>query len=138
MRDYIINKKKPIQELINTYLSDLAVEEFDEIVMLAEKRKLRNRLLTLTAGLAAAASIALAVIFSGNSPSTQEQIGTIDIAEGINMLMGLDIGDVESITAVPTGATALLTAKMKDGSTYSYILIRDAEDKGTLSLLAMH
>ena len=135
---YYINKEKPIQELINTYLSDLAVEEFDEIVMLAEKRKLRNRLLTLTAGLAAAASIALAVMFSGNTPETQEQIGTIDIVEGINMLMGLNIGDVESITAVPTGAAALLTAKMKDGSTYNYILTRDAEDKGTLSLLAMH
>lgn len=135
---YYINKEKPIQELINTYLSDLAVEEFDEIVMLAEKRKLRNRLLTLTAGLAAAASLALAVMFSGNTPARQEQIRTIDIAEGINMLMGLNIGDVESITAVPTGVTALLTAKMKDGSTYSYILVRDAEDKGTLSLLAMH
>lgn len=138
MRDYIINKKKPIQELINTYLSDLAVEEFDEIVMLAEKRKLRNRLLTLTAGLAAAASITLAVIFSGNTTTTQEQIGTIDIAEGIKMLTELNIGEVESITAVPTGATALLTAKMKDGNTYTYILTRDAEDKGTLSLLAMH
>ena len=135
---YYINKEKPIQELIDTYLSDQAAEEFDKIVAHEEKRKLRNRLLTLTAGLAAAASIALAVMFSGNTPETQEQIRTIDIAEGINMLMGLNIGDVESITAVPTGVTALLTAKMKDGSTYSYILVRDAEDKGTLSLLAMH
>ena len=135
---YYINKEKPIQELIDTYLSDQAAEEFDKIVAHEEKRKLRNRLLTLTAGLAAAASIALAVMFSGNTPETQEQIRTIDIAEGINMLMGLNIGDVESITAVPTGAAALLTAKMKDGSTYSYILVRDAEDKGTLSLLAMH
>ncbi len=135
---YYINKEKPIQELIDTYLSDQAAEEFDKIVAHEEKRKLRNRLLTLTAGLAAAASIALAVMFSGNTPETQEQIGTIDIVEGINMLMGLNIGDVESITAVPTGAAALLTAKMKDGSTYNYILTRDAEDKGTLSLLAMH
>lgn len=137
MRHYI-NKEKPIQELADAYLSDLAVEEFDKIVAHAEKRKLRNRLLTLTAGLAAAASIVLAVIFSGNTMTTQEQIGTIDIAEGINMLMELNIGEVESITAVPTGATALLTAKMKDGSTYFYILARDAEDNGTLSLLAMH
>ncbi len=137
MRHYI-NKEKPIQELIDTYLSDKAAEEFDEIVAHGEKRKLHNRLLILTTGFAAAASIALAVMFSGNATATQEQIGTIDIAEGINMLMGLNIGEVESITAVPTGATALLTAKMKDGSTYTYILTRDAEDKGTLSLLAMH
>ena len=63
------------------------------------------------------------------------QLTPIQIAEGIEQMMLLDIGDIDSIVATPEGSHAVLTARLKDGSTCSFILRFDKQD-GTTTLLA--
>ena len=59
----------------------------------------------------------------------------LQIAEGIQQLMLLDIGEVDSIEAIPKDSYAILTAHLKDGSTCSFIL-KCNEVEGTTTLLA--
>ena len=59
----------------------------------------------------------------------------IQIAEGIQQMMLLDIGDIDSIVATPYESYAILTAQLKDGSTCAYIL-KFNDDLGTPMLLA--
>ena len=128
--------KKSLVELIDTYLSDTSVEEFDRILEAAGNQSSRMRILKWTAGLAAAC-VVVALVVTTFLPHTPEPIQVVDITEGINMLMEMNVGDIKSITAVPTGPTAILTATMQDGNVHTYILTRDAEDSGTISILAM-
>lgn len=131
------NNTRSLDELIDSYLSDTSVEEFDRIVESAGNKASRVRILKWTAGLAAA-FVAVALVVTRFLPQCPEQFPVVDIAEGINMLMDMNIGDIKSITAVPTGPTAMLTVAMQDGSTHKYILTRNGEDSGTISILAMN
>jgi hypothetical protein len=47
--------------------------------------------------------------------------------------MDLGLGDVESVTAVPSGAKLIVTVHLKDGTDQPFIMSRDG-DTGTLSL----
>ena len=120
--------------LIGQYL-DEAEAEFDRILE-AGGRKRRRRIVGLSAlGIAAAACVAL-LFWPVPAPQTQEvPLTPVQIAEGIQQMMLLDIGDIDSIVATPAGSYAILTACLKDGSTCSYILkCNDAQ--GTTTLLA--
>lgn len=121
--------------LIDRYLGD-GEAEFDRI--LAEReRKLHRRIIRWTAGLGAACAAAVA-LFLWLVPSRQAvetPLTPIQIAEGIQQLMLLDIGDIESIVATPKDSYAILTARLKDGSTCSFIL-KCNEVEGTTTLLA--
>ena len=118
---------------IDRYL-DCAESEFDRILEKGERKRRIVRWSAL-AGIACAAAIALFFWLVPTTPSSGEMMTPVQIAEGIQQMMLLDIGDIDSIVATPKDSYAILTARLKDGSTCSYILkCNDAE--GTTTLLA--
>ena len=118
---------------IDRYL-DRAESEFDQILAKGE-RKSRIVRWSALAGIACAAAIALFFWLVPATPSSGEMMTPVQIAEGIQQMMLLDIGDIESIEAVPKDSYAILTAHLKDGSSCSYIL-KCNEVEGTTTLLA--
>ena len=118
------------------YLSDEAVAEFDRIVSGYEKKLRRRITLRWAAGLAAAAVVALFII-PNRENDVDSLISPMEIAEGIEQLMNLNAEEITSITAIPQGSKAILTAKMKDGREYSYIMTIE-EGSGNLSLVAFN
>lgn len=95
------------------------------------RRRLRWR-----AGIAAAAAAVIAFFFFLRPAGSKEQpISPVAIAEGIRQIMMLSPDEIETVVATPSGSKAILTAYLKDGRTFSYILTYDTDD-GTTSLLA--
>jgi len=128
-------EENSLSELIDRYLSDEGVEVFDNVVSGAKRRAGRVKAICWsTAGLVAAVCIALFIL-----PMSQRQDGdtitSVQIAEGIRHIIELDLGDVETISAKPMGDKAMLTATLRDGSTYTYIMTCN-EDDGSTSFLA--
>ena len=123
------------RNLIERYL-DEGEAEFDRI--LAEGERKRNRRIirwTAVVGAACAAAVALLLWLVPTRKAPENPMTPLQIAEGIQQMMLLDIGDIDSIVATPKDSYAILTARLKDGSTCSYILkCNDAE--GTTTLLA--
>ena len=120
------------RNLIERYLDD-GEAEFDRIVAAGERKRIIRR--TAILGAAIAASVALLLWLVPARPAPGTPLTPVQIAEGIQQMMLLDIGDIDSIVATPTDSYAILTARLKDGSTCSYILkCNDAE--GTTTLLA--
>ena len=120
------------REWIDRYLDD-GEADFDRI--LAEGESKRRRVWGVVAGVASAAAVALLLWLVPTRPAPEDPLTPIQIAEGIQQMMLLDIGDIDSIVATPKDSYAILTARLKDGSTCSYILkCNDAE--GTTTLLA--
>ena len=115
--------------------TDEAEAEFDRIVATDEGRRRRKIACRSLWATAAAAAAALLLWIVPTRPDSVNPLTPIQIAEGIQQMMLLDIGDIESIVATPSGAGAILTAQLKDGSSCSYILTCN-EDEGTASLLA--
>lgn len=114
---------------------DETEKEFDRIV--AEGRPAahrRGRRLGWVLSLAAAAALALFLLFRPHA-APEKPISPVAIAEGIEQILLLNADDIVSVEAVPSGSKAILTAHMKDGGTFSYILTFN-EDEGTTSLLA--
>lgn len=95
-----------------------------------------RRRLRWSAGIAAAAAAAIALFFFLRPAGSKEQpISPVAIAEGIRQIMMLSPDEIETVVATPSGSKAILTAYLKDGRTFSYILTYDTDD-GTTSLLA--
>lgn len=114
---------------------DETEKEFDRIV--AEGRPAahrRGRRLGWVLSLAAAAAVALFLLLRPHA-APEKPISPVAIAEGIQQILLLNADDIVSVEAVPSGSKAILTAHMKDGSAFSYILTFN-EDEGTTSLLA--
>jgi len=95
------------------------------------RRAARRWRLALT-GLAAAAALALVLLLR---PASREvpPFTPLEIAESLNTIMDLGLGDIESATAVPSGANILVTVHLKDGTDLPFIMSKDG-DTGTLSL----
>ena len=123
------------RNLIDRYL-DNGEAAFDRILAEGERKRRRKTVRwTGVIGAACAAAVALALWLVPTRKAPEEMLTPIQIAEGIQQMMLLDIGDIDSIVATPQGPYAILTARLKDGSTCSYILeCNDAE--GTTTLLA--
>ena len=119
---------------IEQYLDETAAE-FDRIVEAGQRKRRRIIRWSALTGAAVAASIALLLWIPLRRPSSGTPLTPIQIAEGIRQIGLLDLGDIESITATPMETHAILTARLKDGSTCSYILQFD-EKEGTPTLLA--
>ena len=121
--------------MIDRYL-DEGEAEFDRILAEGESRR-RRRIVrwTALAGTACAAAVALLLWLVPVRKAPENLMTPIQIAEGIQQLMLLDIGDIESIMATPKDSYAILTARLKDGSTCSFIL-KCNEVEGTTTLLA--
>ena len=119
--------------LIDRYL-DGGEAEFDRILEAGEKKQ-RHGIIRWAAVVGAAATVALLLWLVPTHKAPENPLTPIQIAEGIQQMMLLDIGDIDSIVATPKDSYAILTAQLKDGSTCSYILkCNDAE--GTTTLLA--
>ena len=123
------------RNLIDRYLDD-GEAEFDRILAEGGSQR-RQKIIRWSAVLGAACAVAVALLLwlVPTRQAPEEPLTPIQIAEGIQQMMLLDIGDIDSIVATPKGSYAILTARLKDGSTCSYILkCNDAE--GTTTLLA--
>ena len=120
---------------IERYLDD-AETDFDRILTAGERNR-RHRTVR-RAGLlcaAVAAGVALLLWLSPVHPSSDKVLTPVQIAEGIQQMMLLDIGEIESIEAIPADSYAILTARLKNGNTCSYIL-RCNDVDGSAILLA--
>ena len=86
-------------------------------------------------GVAAAAAAALA-LFLLLRPAAQQEVPAftpLEVAESLSAIANLGLGDIESVTAVPSGASFLVTVHLKDGSDLPFIMSKDG-DTGALSL----
>ena len=123
------------RNLIERYL-DEGEAEFDRLLAEGESKR-HQKIIRWSAvlGAACAAAVALLLWLVPTRQAPENLMTPFQIAEGIQQLMLLDIGEVDSIEAIPKDSYAILTAHLKDGSTCSYILkCNDAE--GTTTLLA--
>ena len=123
------------REWIDRYLAE-GEADFDRILAEGESKR-RRRVIrwTTLAGTACAAAVALLLWLVPTRQAPEDLMTPLQIAEGIQQMMLLDIGDIDSIVATPKDSYAILTARLKDGSTCSYLLkCNDAE--GTTTLLA--
>lgn len=114
--------------------SDEAVAAFDRMMADAPQPRKRKTIRWI-AGLAAAAALAGLVLLLKPRTETTPMLTPVQIAEGIRQMMLLEIGDIETIVATPSGDHAILTAYLQDGQTCSYILSYNGEDE-TTSLFA--
>lgn len=127
---------KSLNELIDSYLSDEGVEIFDNVLDGAKRKVSRVKTLNwLAAGLVAAASIVMFILPKPSMSDGVNTITSIQIAEAIQNIIELDLGDVETINATPMRDKAMLTATLRDGSTYTYIMSCNTDD-GSTSVLA--
>ncbi|MBO4561925.1 MAG: hypothetical protein J5705_08155 [Bacteroidaceae bacterium] len=90
------------------------------------RRDIRQISLAITA---IAACIALMVMFI--LPRGGNDFTVTEIAENMNILMEMNNQDVESIVAEPKGTRVILTATLKDGSSTTFIMIRNRRDGST-------
>lgn len=82
----------------------------------------------------AVAAAALALFLLLRSAAQEAPAFTpLEVAEGLNAIAGLGLGDIESVIAVPSGANFLVTVHLKDGSDLPFIMSKDG-DTGALSL----
>lgn len=109
-------------------LSNSGEQEFDRLVENHRHSIGLQTALKWVSGIAAA--IAVIVIVRGTFLShfdNQCDITPIEIAETLNMLMNLSADEIESMTATPCGKNVLITARMKDNSSSTYILTREGD-----------
>ena len=104
-----------------------AGDEYDRMVKPSKVRLFYTWGLSL-AGLAAA--IVAVVLLTGKSDD--QAITPLEIVESLK-ISSLGLGDVESITAVPSGANIQVTVLLKDGSELPFIMSKDG-GTGTLFL----
>ena len=90
------------------------------------RRDIRQISLAITA---IAACIALMVMFI--IPRGGNDFTVTEIAENMNILMEMNNQDVESIVAEPKGTRVILTAKLKDGSSTTFVMVRNRRDGST-------
>lgn len=123
------------RNLIERYL-DEGEAEFDRILAEGESKR-RQKIIRWSEviGAACAAAVALLLWLVPTRQAPENPMTPLQIAEGIQQLMLLDIGEVDSIEAIPKDSYAILTAHLKDGSTCSFIL-KCNEVEGTTTLLA--
>ena len=90
------------------------------------KKDIRQISLIFTA---IAACITLIVMFI--IPRTDAGFTPMEVVENMNLLMEMDNQNVESIVAEPKGTKVILTATMKDGSSTTFIMVRNRRDGST-------
>ncbi|MBO4536546.1 MAG: hypothetical protein J5702_05000 [Bacteroidales bacterium] len=108
-------------------------EEFDALVAPSASRPKLHLWRKWALGIAAAAAVVTLVLVL--LKPAEKPLSPVVIAENIRQLMDLSPDQIESVTAKPEGAHAILTVHLKDGSTCAYLLTSD-EEAGTTSLVA--
>ena len=141
--DTTVQEEIMLAEYYRTHRADADEADFARLILLdypktevlsdmERKKDIRHISLTITA---IAACIALMVMFI--IPRSVNEFTPIEIAENINILMELNVQDVESIVAEPKGTRVILTAKMKDGSSSTFVMVRNRKD-GSTRILAQN
>lgn len=135
MEENEMTMDRETRDLIERYL-DNSEAEFDRVLAVGErKRHRRNMRRAAGFATACAAAVALVLWHKPTRQATESPLTPIQIAAGIQQMMLLDIGDIQTIEATPEGSYAILTAHLKDGTSCSYIMECD-EVEGTTTLLA--
>lgn len=99
---------------------DAAEKEYDSLVI---SRTKHIRILRWSYGMAACLAIAIGLgVFLSNRSVCG--FNGLEMAQGIEQIMSLDMETVTSISARPKGCKVILTAVMDDGSKCSYIMSR--------------
>lgn len=110
-----------------------AEKEFDSVMASRERR---TRVMRWACGIAACAVMAVSLgLFLSRRNSCQ--FNGLEIAQGIERIMSLDMENVESITACPKGSKVIFTAVMNDGSKCSYMMSKDG-GSSAISIVAMN
>ena len=135
-------------------LSDEAEKEFDRMVSGRRPAVCRpvmrkpawKRILWYVSLPACAAAIALAVVLlhtgSGSDPEPSDTAGkghldALCLAGNMQSLMDIADGHIVSVSAVPSGDAALVTARFTDGTSRLYIMTYNG-DEGSASLVALN
>lgn len=137
-------------------LSDEAEKEFDRMVSGRRPAVCRpvmrkpawKRILWYVSLPACAAAIALAVALlhtgSGSDPepetpfaSGKGHLDALRLAGNMQSLMDIADGHIASVSAVPSGDAALVTARFTDGTSRLYIMTYNG-DEGSASLIALN
>lgn len=119
---------------MNVNMSDEDTAEYDRMVSMAGKVRHLHWYRHLAEFVAAAAVVTLFFVLR---PATEVQeevepnITTLEIADALNAVMSIDYDNIESVTAKPNGKTVIITAKMKDGSSNTYVMAVDGSNGGT-------
>lgn len=115
---------------------DAAEKEFDIILASAEKKsRQRTRVARRAWGFAACAAMLTGIgIFLTHRNSCE--FNGLEMAQGIEKIMSLDMENVESITAKPKGNKVILTAVLNDGTRCLYEMSRE-EGTSAISITAM-
>lgn len=124
-----------MENIHTSLLSDEGVKEYDRIVN-KEKRQPKQtsfRWISWLGGVAAS----IALFFIIYSKSTSKDSETIEIAQCIQQMVNLDMDDMISITATPIDECVWVKTELKDGSTKTFIMNRDENNK-TTTLLAIN
>jgi len=71
------------------------------------------------------------------SDETTLQVSTAQILEGMEMLSKIEVGEIESVLAQPTGSTVLITIKLKSGKESTYLMSTD-DGGNSLSFMSLN
>lgn len=129
--------EEPVRKLILAEYPEAsynaAGKEFDTIVSKAARR---SRIMRWTFSFAAGAAIviSLGIIFTNRRTC---DFNCLEIAQGIEQIISLNMDNVENITARPKGNDVIIRALMKDGSTCSYLMSKDT-GTSAVSITAMN
>lgn len=111
-------------------LSESGAAEFDAAVRRPSRAPAR-----LAWFVAAAVAVALFFVIRPNVRGSNEAVFTpVEIAQSLNTMINLNLQDIESIVAEPKGTEVILTAKMKDGSSSTFVMSREQETGSTIIL----
>ncbi len=119
--------------------------EFDRIVSGHKQPARKSRTIISWSAAAAAAVLLLLVCLRLNRPvaepvqsdETTLQVSTAQILEGMEMLSRIEVGEIESVLAQPTGSTVLITIKLKSGKESTY-LMSTGDGGNSLSFLSLN
>lgn len=115
---------------------DTAEKEFDTILASAEKKShYRTRIARWAYSIAACVAMLTGIGIFLTQRNTCDFNG-LEIAQGIEKIMSLDMENVESITAKPKGSKVILTATLNDGTRCLYEMTRE-EGTSAISITAM-
>ena len=126
-----------VENIHTSLLSDEGVHEYERIVNVAKQPSKQKPVKWITWMGGIAASIALFFIFSPLSIPVQQTSETVEIAQCLQQMMILDTEDMISITATPIDECVWVKTELKDGSTKTFIMNRNKNDK-TTTLLAIN
>lgn len=119
--------------------------EFDSIVSNYKQPARKLRTITVWSATVAAAVLLLFVCLRLNRHAVeplQTQDSTLavspaQILEGMEMLSKIEVGEIESVLAQPTGSTVLITVKLKSGKESTYLMSTD-DGGNSLSFMSLN